>query len=277
MISATVPSIGESIAQLIDGGAGAQTGAAADSNAAPSSSSTTSANDFGPAAFVTLSDKIKAQAASRAQSDQAAADRLEAFVAAQHPNGATGDARTGPTGTQQTTSAKIAGIVAQIKSAAGASEPQPFQTFTPSQSLSNSVSIDGYTLTLDTNASTQYYGTKLSGNGIEADSQHFGPSAGIGGASGITPGVTVSTGIPNSNNEAEDAITITRNVATADSASVSSSAGSAATSSVNAQSSSITFLVNYASGEISVQQSAVSVSAQASQVSAPGSTLSTLA
>jgi hypothetical protein len=46
---------------------------------------------------------------------------------------------------------------------------------------------------------------------------------------------------------------------------------------VDAQSSSITFLVNYATGQISVQESAVSVSALAIQTSAPGSTLSTFA
>jgi hypothetical protein len=44
---------------------------------------------------------------------------------------------------------------------------------------------------------------------------------------------------------------------------------------VNASSSSITFLVNYATGQISVQQSALSVSAQA--VSSPRSAFSTLA
>jgi hypothetical protein len=93
----------------------------------------------------------------------------------------------------------------------------------------------------------------------------------------LPPGVTISTGIAD-NNEAIDAITITQNVATADSASVSSSsAGSINASEVNARSSSITFLVNYATGEIGVQQSAVSVSAQSIKVASPGSTLSTLA
>ena len=104
------------------------------------------------------------------------------------------------------------------------------------------------------------------------------PSAGAGGASQLPSGVTISIGNPNNNNEAIDAITITQNVATADSASVSSSsAGLISTSEVNAQSSSITFLVNYATGEISVQQSAVSVSAQSIKIASPGSTLSTLA
>jgi hypothetical protein len=281
MISATSSSIGDTLAQMISG-SGASTPAATGSDAnssAPAGSDTESGGaDFGPAAFVTLSDQIKAAAAQRAQSDQAAAERLEAFVAA-HRSGtaaAAGD-DTGSTGTKPTTGSKISAIVAQIKTAAGADEPQPFKSFTPTSSISNSLSIDGYTLTLSTNANTQYYGIKLTGNGIAADSQHFGPSAGEGGASGITPGVTVSTGMPDPNDQSFDSITITRNVATLSSEQVSSSAGSASASSVNAQSSSITFLVNYASGEIRVQQSAMAVSAQAAQVSAPGSTLSTLA
>jgi hypothetical protein len=46
---------------------------------------------------------------------------------------------------------------------------------------------------------------------------------------------------------------------------------------VNAQSSSITFLVNYATGQISVAGTAASVSAQSTRVNPPGSALSTLA
>jgi hypothetical protein len=95
---------------------------------------------------------------------------------------------------------------------------------------------------------------------------------------GSPPGVAISASIPNNNNEAEDAITITQNTATASSASISSSsAGSISASSVSAQSSSITFLVNYATGQISVEQSAAAVSAQSTRVSSPGSTLSTVA
>jgi hypothetical protein len=260
------------------------------------SSSTTAKSGPGPATLVGFSDHAKAQLA-RAKSDQAAATQLQSFVAAHRVNG-TGrgtkatatdslrsilDANTQSTGTQPvdtqrtTGRSKIDAIVAQITTLADANEPQPFQLFTPTRSLSNSVTFNGYTLTLSTNAGTQYYGIELSGNGVQADSKHFGPSASCGGCSASPPGVWVGGGIANSNNQAEDAITITQNLATASSASTSSSAGSTSTSSVNAQSSSITFLVNYATGQIRVQQSAASVSAQSTLVGPPGSTLSTLA
>jgi hypothetical protein len=287
-ISATTPSIGDALAQLISGGTGgATTQSATGTNSASSSAS---AGGDGPATVVTLSDEAKA-AVAKAQSDQAAADRLQAYVEAHRVNAtktaATDSlqnilgANTSPTDAQPatpTTGSKVGAIVAQITAATDADQPQPFQTFTPAKSLSNSVTFDGYTLTLGTNASTQYYGIELSGNGVQAFNKHFGPSAGVGGSSGSPPGVGISIGVADSNNEAIDGITITQNVATASSASVSSSsAGSISSSSVNAQSSSITFLVNYATGQISVQESAASVSTQSTSVGSPGSALSTFA
>jgi hypothetical protein len=246
------------------------------------------------AATDTPSDQAKAAVAAKAQSDQAAADRLQAYVEAHRVTGtkttATDslqsifDTSIQPTGTQPadaqptTGGSKVEAIVAQITTIADANQPPPFQTFTPTKSLSNSVTVDGFTLTLDTNASTQFYGVELSGNGVQAFNKHFGPSDGAGGGTALPSGIETSFGIPNSNNEALDAITVTQNIATASSASISSSsAGSVSTSSVNAQSSSITFLVNYATGQIGVEQSAASVSAQSTRVGAPGSTLSTLA
>ena len=303
-VSAAAPSLGDSLAQLISGGSsGPLTPAATHTNSAAATAST---GGYGAATFVTLSDQAKAAAVARAQSDQTAADHLQAYVAriqdyaAAHRVSGTGtDAKTtatdslqnildanntqpagtpGADGQPATSSSKVAAIVARIQTLAGADEPQPFQPFTPSKSLSSSVTVDGYTLTLNTNASTQYYGIELTGNGVQAFSKHFGPSDGAGGGTALPPGVGISGGIPGNNNEALDAITITQNLATASSASISSSsAGSIATSSVNAQSSSIRFLVNYATGQISVEQSAASVSAQASRVGSPGSTLSTLA
>lgn len=283
--------MGDSLAQLIAGGSGGP--AAANTNSA-SSSATPPTGGPGPATVVTLSDQAKA-AAAKAQSDQAAADRLQAYVEAHRvKSSGTGtkatatdslqsilDAGTQPADAQPaepTTGSKVEAIVAQIKATANANAPQSFQAFTPTKSVSNSVTFNGFILTLDTNASTQYYGIELSGNGVEAFNKHFGPSAGAGGATALPPGVGISIGIADGNNEAEDAITITQNLATASSASVSSpSAGSISTSSVNAQSSSITFLVNYATGQISVEQSAASVSARSTSVGSPGSTLSTFA
>jgi hypothetical protein len=253
-------------------------------SAAPSN--TGSNGGFGPAAFFTLSDQAKA--------NLAAADRLQAYAEAHRASGndtsavdslqsvldsSSQAAGTPATVTQPTPSAsELAAEGAQIPTIANGNAPQSFQPFTPTKNLSKSVTYDGYTLTLDANAGTQGYGIEVSGNGVQAYDKHFGPSDGISGATVSQPGVEVSVGIPNSNDEAVDAITISQNTAAASTASISSSsAGLASTSSVNAQSSSVTFLVNYATGQIVVQQSAASVSAQSTQASSPGSIVSTLA
>jgi hypothetical protein len=294
-ISAIAPSIGNALAQIISGGSSEPPVPTATNSA--SSSATTPTGSPGPATVVTLSDQAKAAAAAKAQSDQTAADNLQAYVEAHRVivngngtqttatsslqnilNANTQQADTPPADSEPTTGSKVEAIVAQIKALADANEPPPFQSFTPTKSLSSSVTIDGYTLTLDTNAGTQYYGVEVTGNGAQFYDKHFGPSdGGTGDTAPLPPGVEIGDQVALNNNEAEDAITITQNTATASSASISSSAGSISTSSVNAQSSSVTFLVNYATGQISVEENAASVSAQSIRLSSPGSALSTLA
>jgi len=294
-ISAAAPSIGNLLAQLISGGSSTPPAPAATSTSTSSASSSTATPSAGSGAavFVTLSDQAKAAAATRVQSDQDAADRLQSYVDEQRADNAgtkgapvslqgileenAQSTDTPPASAQPTTGSKVEAIVAQIKTVADANEPPPFQSFVPSKSLSNSLTVDGFTLTVDTNASTQFYGTALSGNGALVLDKHFGSEDEAGGGTGAAPGVGVSTAEVN-NNEALDAVTVTRNIATASSASIStSSAGSISTSSANAQSSSITFLINYATGQISAEGSAAAVSARSTSVSSPGSTLSTLA
>jgi hypothetical protein len=296
-ISANPPSIGNVLAQLIASSSSAPPALAATSASTASSSAAPPSAGSGAAVFVTLTDQAKAAAATKVQSDSDAADRLQAFVDQQRANNAsaakagapvslqsiletnTQATDTPPASAEPTTGAKVEAIVAQIKTLANANEPAPFQAFTPSKSLSNSVTVDGYTLTLNTNAGTQFYGVTVTGNGAQFADDHFGPcDGGSYNNAPLPPGVEIGDQNGLNNNEAEDAITITQNVATATSASSSSSSkGSSSTSSVNAESLSITFEVNYKTGQINVQQSAASVSAQSSSASTPGSRHSTLA
>jgi hypothetical protein len=184
-ISAATPSIGDTLAQLISGGA--LTPAATGTE--PASSSTMASTDSsGPATFVTLSDQAKAAAAAKAESGQTAAENLQAYVEAHRVNGAgTQTTDTQPADTQPTSGSKVEAIVAQIKTLADANEPPPFQAFTPTKSISNSVTVDGFTLTIETNASTQFYGTELSGDGTQVYDKHFGPSDEAGGGTGAAP------------------------------------------------------------------------------------------
>jgi hypothetical protein len=278
-ISTTASSIGASLTQLLsDDSSGPPPATTTTTSDAPSISG--SSGGDGPAAYFTLSDQAKANLAATNRLDTYV-DALRAGVALTSSEtdavdgllGLLGASVQGTTGGSNSETTSL-----QIPTITDDNQPPPFQTFTLTKDISKSVTYDGYTLTLNTDSGTQWYGIQLSGNGIQAYDKHFGTSDSAGGASGITPGTEVSIGLPNSNNEAIDAITVTRNSATASSASVSSSAGgSASTSSVSAQSSSITFLVNYATGQISVAQSATTVSAQSSQATLPGSIVSTRA
>jgi hypothetical protein len=295
-ISANPPSIGNVLAQLIASGSSASSAPAPAATSANSASSSAATPGSGAAVFVTLSDQAKAAAATKLQSDSDTADRLQAFVEQQQANNAAAKAGapgslqniletnteatdTPPASSQPTSASKVEVIVAQIKTLAAANEPPPFQPFTPTKSISNSVTVDGYTLTLNTNASTQFYGVTVTGHGAQFYDDHFGPSdGGSGDTAPLPPGAEIGDETVLNNNEADDAIMITQNVATANSASTSSSStGSSSTSSVNAESLSIRFEVNYATGQINVQQSAESVSAQSTSASPPGSRLSTRA
>jgi hypothetical protein len=295
-ISANPPSIGNVLAQLIASSSSAPPAPVATSTT--SASAATPSAGSGAAVFVTLSDQAKASAATKVQSDSDAADPLQVYADEQRANNASA-AKAGapvslqsiletnaqatdtpPASAEPTTGAKVEAIVAQIKTLADANQPAPVQTFTPTRNIfSNSATADGYILTLNTNANTQFYGVTVTGNGVQFADDHFGPDHGVSVNNAPLPlGVEIDDQLGLNNNEAEDAVTITQNLASASSASSSSSSkGSSSTSSVNAESLSITFEVNYATGQINVQQSAASVSAQSSSASAPGSKHSTLA
>jgi hypothetical protein len=274
-ISTTALSIGTSLTQLSSGDSGGLPTPGVTSTTSDASSTDGSDGSADPATYFTLSDQAKA--------NLAATNRLDAYVNAYRNSGAaTGGATNAVDSllgfTPPTTSGSNSETTTlQIPVIANGNEPQPFQTFSPTQTISKTVTYDGYTLSLNADAGTKWYGIELNGNGVQAYDKHFGTSDQAAGASGVTPGTEVSSGIVN-NNEALDEITVTRNTATASSASASSSTGaSASTSSASAQSSSITFLVNYATGAISIEQSATSLSAQSSQSTLPGSIVSTRA
>jgi hypothetical protein len=255
-----------------------QSGQAANSNSSGTSSG-------GPTDSVTLSDHAKAVLA-QAQKDQVLANQLQSFV--QSNRSASGTSNNSISGqsnqssstpsqaadqvmqefdrlTGQTTAASTAqqtdGSNSAASSASGWSSVFP-GVFVPTKSMSTSVTLGGFTVSVQSDPSRLYSEVAVSGNGVSAFSKHFWPSAMAFGGSGSPPGINVSIGA-NPNNSAEDIVTITQNQATATSASASSSTGSsAAVAAVSAQSSSMTFVINYATGEITAAQSSESVSAR---------------
>jgi hypothetical protein len=133
--------------------------------------------------------------------------------------------------------------------------------FVPTRSMSTSLTLGGFTVSVQSDPSRLYSEVDVSGNGVSTWSKHFWPSDMASGGSGSPPGISVSIG-SNPNNSAEDLVTITQNEATATSESASSSTkGSATAAAVSARSSSITFAINYATGQITATQSSETLSA----------------
>jgi hypothetical protein len=270
------------VAQLLaDGLSNARATTGLPQTAQTGSSNTSGASSGNPTDTLDLSDHAKAVLA-QAQKDQVLSNELQAFVQSNRGSGGTGKnsisgqstqspstpgqaadnvmqafdqltgqttaASTGQTGDNQTSSADGWGTVFP-------------DAFVPTKSMSTSLTLGGFTVSVQSDPSRLYSEVAVSGNGVSTWSKHFWPSDMGGGGSASPPGISVSIG-SNPNNSAEDIVTITQNQATATSASASSSKGSAAAAAVSAQSSSITFVINYATGEITAAQSSETVSAR---------------
>jgi hypothetical protein len=264
------------IASLLNSGLSSPAGPApqaAQSSASPSS---------GPSDSVDLSDHAKAVLA-QAQKDQVLANELQAFVQSNRSSGGTGKNSISGQSTQSpSTPGQVADNVMQAfhqltgqttaVSTGQTGDNQPSSAdgwgssifpdvFVPTKSMSTSVTLDGFTVSVQSDPSRLYSEVAVSGNGVSTFSKHFWPSDMASGGSASPPGISVSIG-SNPNNSAEDIVTITQNQATATSASASSSTkGSATVAAVSAQSSSITFVINYATGQITAAQSSETVSA----------------
>lgn len=264
------------IASLLNSGLSSPAGPApqaAQSSASPSS---------GPSDSVDLSDHAKAVLA-QAQKDLVLANELQAFVQSNRSSGGTGKNSISGLSTQSpSTPGQVADNVMQAfhqltgqttaVSTGQTGDNQPSSAdgwgssifpdvFVPTKSMSTSVTLDGFTVSVQSDPSRLYSEVAVSGNGVSTFSKHFWPSDMASGGSASPPGISVSIG-SNPNNSAEDIVTITQNQATATSASASSSTkGSATVAAVSAQSSSITFVINYATGQITAAQSSETVSA----------------
>jgi hypothetical protein len=281
-IAATASSAGYgAVAQLLTdslSNAAATAGNPQTGQTAGSAAPTSSGN---PADTVDLSDRAKA-ALAQAQKNQVAANQLQAFV---QSNRGSGSAAKNYASGQSTQSSSTSGqgadsvmqafdqLTGQPPSAstdqAGGNQPSSADSwgasifpdaFVPTRHMSTSVTLGGFTVSVQSDPSRLASQVQVSGNGVSTWMKHFWPSDAASGGSGSPPGISVSIG-SNPNNAAEDIVTITQNQATATSVSASSSKGSASIAAVSAQSSSMTFVINYATGEITASQSSESISA----------------
>jgi hypothetical protein len=282
-IAATASSAGYgAVAQLLAdslSNSAAKTGTAQIGQTAGSVASTSSGN---PTDTIDLSDRAKAVLA-QAQKNQVLANELQAFVQSNRGSGGAGkNSISGQSTRSLSTPGDVAGNVMQAfdqltgqTTAASVGQAGDNQAssadgwgssifpdaFVPTRHMSTNVTLGGFTVSVQSDPSRLHSEVQVSGNGVSTWMQHFWPSDGASGGSGSPPGISVSIG-SNPNNSAEDIVTITQDEATATSVSASSSTkGSAAVAAVSARSSSITFVINYATGQITAAQSSEAVSA----------------
>ena len=281
-IAATASSSGYSaVAQLLANGL-SNTGSPSDNpQIGQNGSSNSSSTSSGPTDTVDLSDHAKAVLA-QAQKDQVLAGQLQELVQSnKNPDGSGKNSISGQSTQSPSTPGQAADNVMQAfdqltgqTTAASTGQTGDNQAssadgwgsifpdaFVPTKSMSTSLTLGGFTVSVQSDPSRLYSEVAVSGNGVSTWSKHFWPSDMASGGSGSPPGISVSIG-SNPNNSAEDLVTITQNEATATSESASSSTkGSATAAAVSARSSSITFAINYATGQITAAQSSEAVSA----------------
>jgi hypothetical protein len=278
-IAATPSSSGYSaVAQLLAGGLSNSAATTGIPQIGPNASSVANTSSDNPTDTVDLSDHAKAVLA-QAQKDQVLAGELQTFVQSNRSSGGTTknfvQSTQSPSTpgqvtdnvmqafdqlTGQTTAASTPEQTGSSNSNGSGSSIFP-DAFVPTKSMSTNVTLGGFTVSVQSDPSRLYSEVDVSGNGVSTWSKHFWPSDSASGGSAFPPGISVSIG-SNPNNLAEDIVTITQNEAAAAGASASSSTnGSAAVAAVSARSSSITFVINYATGQITAAQSSETVSA----------------
>jgi len=234
-----------------------------------------------PTDTVDLSDHAKAVLA-QAQKDQVLSNELQALVQSNRTSrGTDKNSISGQSAGSPSTSGQVADNVMQefdrltgqttAASTGQTDDTPPASTngwgsvfpgvFVPTKSMSTSLTLGGFTVSVQSDPSRLSSEIDVSGNGVSTWSKHFWPSDMASGGSGSPPGISVSIGA-NPNNSTEDIVTITQNEAKATTESASSSTtGSATAAAVSARSSSITFVINYATGQITAAQSSETVSA----------------
>jgi hypothetical protein len=184
-----------------------QIGQATNSNSSGTSSG-------GPTDSVDLSDHAKAVLA-QAQKDQVLANELQAFVQSNRSSGGTAkNSISGQSTQSQSTSGQVADNVMQefdqltgqttAASTGQTGDNQPSSAdgwgsifpgvFVPTKSMSRSVTLGGFTVSVQSDPSRLYSEVDVSGNGVSTWSKHFWPSDGASGGSASPPGISVRIG-----------------------------------------------------------------------------------
>lgn len=230
-----------------------------------------------PATRVDLSDKIK-DILARASSDRDVANRLKAFVESRRAENT--DARD--TGTAQDSSSSNQSSTTDVDQAfrqlgggtQGTADSLDDAPVDVARNFATGLKAGGYSISATARASDGSFQIEIIGpDGKSFLDRRFGTSGEFSSSSGIGPGGSAQS-YQQGNKEY---ITFTQNSAAATSVSASSDAGTVSATSVGTRTDSVSFVVDFSTGGISMTQAESLSVSTAVQVSQPGSIFSAVA
>jgi len=227
-----------------------------------------------PATRVDLSDKIKAILV-RASADQNVADRLKAFVASHRIGGDNNGSAQDSSSTHQGYKIDVEQAFAQLSgSTQGTDDSQDYAPVEVAKNFATGLKADGYTISAVARASDGSFQVEIMGPaGKSFLDRRFGTSGEFSSFGGITAGGAAQS-YQRGNKEY---ITFSQSASAETSETASSDAGTVSATSSGTRTSSVTFVVDFSTGAISMAEAeSLSVSTTA-QIIQPGSGYSTLA
>ena len=266
----TATSYGSDLSSLLAGSTPTSTPADAPAPATTSDPSSNTERD--PATRVDLSDKVKAILA-RASTDQDVADRLKAFVQTHRIDNADGSAQDSSSSSDQSPKTDVNKGFEQLSGGAPADDDSdaPVQV---ARNFATGLKADGYTISAVARASDGSFQVQIVGpDGKGFLDRRFGTSGEFSTFGGIGA-ATVAQSYQRGNKEY---ITFSENEAAALNVTASSDAGTISATSTGTHAASTTFVVDFTTGAISMQQSDYTSVSTAVQINQPGSAYSAVA
>jgi hypothetical protein len=244
---------------------------ASNGSSAPASSGETSSNGRDPATRVDLSDKVK-DILARASNDQDVAARLKAFVESHHINNNDGSSQDGSS-SGHSPRADVNKGFEQLSGGTAADDDSdgPVQV---TNNFAAGLSADGYTISAIGRASDGSFQIAIVGqDGTGFLDRRFGTSGEFSGFSNLGPGIAAQE-YQRGNKEY---ITFAESAAAATSVTASSDAGSVSATSSATHTASVTFVVDFSTGGISMLRSESTSVSTVVQINKPGSVFSATA
>jgi hypothetical protein len=227
-----------------------------------------------PATRIDLSDKVK-DILARAGNDQDVADRLKAFVESHRTRNAGRSAHDNSAPSSQSSGTDVNEGFAQLSgNGQAADDSQDYQPVEVARNFATGLKADGYTISALGRANDGSFQIAIFGpGGTSFLDRRFGTSGEFSGFGNLGPG-TAAQAYQRGNKEY---ITFSESQAAATSVTASSDAGSVSATSSATHTASVTFVVDFSTGGISMLRSESTSVSTAVQITQPGSAFSATA